>query len=216
MSAFLRIPETGMESKRGLSPQRSPSSMPMGAAAQGTKGTSVPSHNLQPLWRGHSKANSRAAPPLETTQHPNPIELHAWSILSQEEPSPGPLRDTRKPDLHHCSPNAWKTPSRHHGAKPSPKTGCNKVIQPRMDVCVPTGRAGPKLHPVRLPGQQGMQCRASPHRATLWGDSPTGLCFVFHAHRCIQETCHQKQSWHQTHPSPFHPTPERMLAHGSP
>lgn len=104
---------------------------------------------------------------------------------------------------------------------------------------MPSGRAGPKIHPVTLPGQQAMQRRAScstehPHAGLAHPivgpchrqDSTAGLCFVFHGHTHIyththtagnlpSETKPAKQSCkHQIHPSPFHPTPERTFAHG--
>lgn len=68
---------------------------------------------------------------------------------------------------------------------------------------MPSGRAGPKIHPVTLPGQQAMQRRASrstehPHAGLAHPtvgpchrqDSTAGLCFVFHAHTHIYTRTH--------------------------
>ena len=163
---------------RSTGARRAPAPCPLeqsGRSSAGPKGISLPSRCLQPPRRGDSMANGRAALlPARALNHTAPKP--PWGCApAASHPGQDPAQDQSKsaarerdPHRHH-GPNAWKTPSRHPGAKPSPETHCNKITHPGLEARVPTWRAGPKIHPVTLPGQQAMQHgasrRASPRRA---------------------------------------------------
>lgn len=123
-------------------------------------------------------------------------------------PSPGPPRQCcQEVRPAPCTPpprshKAWKTPSRHPGAKPSPEMGCNKITHPSLEARVPTRRAGPKIHPVTLPGRQGCSaehprehpCAGLAHPAVgpcRPQDSTTGLR-LFSMHTCMCIYTHTK------------------------
>lgn len=158
-------------------------------------------------------------------RHPNPPGLHPNPPHPREDPAQDQRASaTRNQDLHcaHHGPKAWKTPSRHPGVKHSPETACNKIIHsPSLAARLPTGRAGPKIHPISLAwmardaAQSILQHKAPPCRAG--GFLCTHTHIYTHMHKRIggnlpPETKQLRKR--QIRPSHFHPMPERTFAHG--